>query len=124
MPEYPLLIFPDPALSEREKRHNRGKKLRLPDAVQQARRLEMQFPVLQQAMEKQRLALQDNPLGLQPELALVLETIGSIRDFVKAVDKVQGLEWLGEFEIDDIAPEHGFEDEKDAQKLLRFGTKI
>ncbi|MBU1746196.1 MAG: S8 family peptidase [Chloroflexi bacterium] len=94
-------------------------KPRLPDQVKQAGRLEMQFPVLQQVMEKQRLALQDNPLGLQPELALVLETIGSIENFINAVRRIKGLEWLGEFELDDIAPQYGFEDEHDPQKLLK-----
>jgi len=119
MPEYPLLIFPDPAPSERERRRIIPGRPRLPDAAQQARRLEMQFPVLQRAMERQRLALQDNPLGLQPELALVLETIGPIQNFVKAVKRVEGLEWLGESELDDIAPEHGFEYEQDPKKPLK-----
>jgi hypothetical protein len=70
-------------------------------------------------MERQRLALQDNPLGLQPEQALVLETIGSVDRFMNAIKKVAGLEWLGESESHGIAPEHGFEDERDAQKELK-----
>jgi hypothetical protein len=70
-------------------------------------------------MDRQRIVLQDNSLGLQPEQALVLETIGPIQNFIKAVKKVQGLEWLGEFELDEIAPDHGFNDEKDPQKQLR-----
>ena len=32
--------------------------------------------------------------------------------FVNAIKKVPGLEWLGEFEIEDIAPAYGFKDEK------------
>jgi len=119
MPEYPLLIFPDPTRSGREKRHGGGRQPRLPDAPQQARRLEVQFPILQQAMESQRLALQDNPLGLQPELALVLETVGPIENFVNAVRRIDGLEWLGELELDDIAPRYGFEDERDPQRPLK-----
>jgi len=70
-------------------------------------------------MDRQRLKVQGSSLGLQPEEALVLETIGPIQNFINAVKKVEGLEWLGEFEIDDIAPEHGFEDEKDPQKQLK-----
>ena len=70
-------------------------------------------------MERQRLALQDNPLGLQPEQVLVLETIGVIQDFIKAVRKVEGLEWLGEYELNDISPDHGFEDKKNPDKPLR-----
>ena len=63
-------------------------------------------------MEKRRIALQDNPLGLLPEQALVLETIGSIENFIRAVEKISGLEWLAEYELEDIAPQYGFEDEE------------
>jgi hypothetical protein len=63
--------------------------------------------------------LQNNPLGLQPEQALVLETIGPIERFINAVKNLEGLEWLGEFELDDIVPNYGFEGEKDPQKHLK-----
>lgn len=119
MAEQPLLIFPEPARAERAKRSGGGGKVRPPSAQQQAWRLVPQFQRLQQAMDRQRLALQGSSLGLQPEQALVLETIGPIQNFINAVKKVKGLEWLGEFEIDDIAPEYGFEDEKDPQKQLK-----
>lgn len=119
MSEYPLLIFPEPAYAERAKRYGGGGKFRLPDTRSQARRLTPQLQRLQQAMDRQRLILQNNALGLQPEQVLVLETVGPIQNFINAVQKVEGLEWFGEFEIDDIDPEHGFEDEKDAQKQLK-----
>jgi len=70
-------------------------------------------------MDRQRLTLQNNSLGLQPEQALVLETVGPVQNFINAIKKVGGLEWLGEFELDDIAPEYGFEDEDDPEKLLK-----
>ena len=62
--------------------------------------------------------MRDNTLGIQPEQVLVLETVGPINDFIKAVRKVDGLEWLGEFESDPIDPGDGFEDPKDAEKQL------
>ncbi|MBR9985066.1 MAG: S8 family peptidase [Desulfosarcina sp.] len=49
----------------------------------------------------------------------MIETIGSIENFINAVKKVDGLEWLGEFEVDDIDPEYGFEDAKDPEKKLK-----
>jgi len=119
MAEYPLLIFPEPARADRAKRRGLGGKVRLPDSRRQAERLTPQFERLQQAMDRQRLALQDNPLGLQPEQALVLETIGPIQNFVNAVKKIEGLEWLGESDLDDISPDFGFEDEQDPQKQLK-----
>ena len=119
MPEHPLLVFPDPTHAERTKRQGFGARLRLPDASQQGQRLAPQFQQLQQAMERRRISLQDNPLGIQPEQVLILETIGSIENFVNAVRRVEGLEWLGEFERGDIVPDFGFEDESNPERPLR-----
>ena len=116
--DYPLLVFPEPTHAERDKRGGGGGAVKIPDASQQAERLAPQFQRLQDAMVQKRAALQDNTLGIQPEQVLVLETIGSIDNFVNAVRRVEGLEWLGEFEHDPIDPEYGFEDEQDSQKLL------
>ncbi len=119
MPEYPLLVFPAPTFAEKAKRGGGGGKVRLPVAARQAGRLSPQFFRLSQAMDRHRIQLQGTATGLQPEQALVLETIGSIKDFINAVQKVDGLEWLGESEIDDIDPEHGFEDERKPDKKLK-----
>jgi len=70
-------------------------------------------------MEQRRVALQDNPLGLVPEQVLVIETVDSIQDFVRAVEKIDGLEWLAEYDLDDLPPAHGFEDRSRPDKLLR-----
>lgn len=119
MPEYPLLIFPASTRAERAKRGRPRGSIRLPTAARQVGRLSPQFARLSQAMNRHALQLQGTTTGLQPEQALVLETVGSIQNFIKAVQKIDGLDWLGEFELDGIAPEHGFEDEKDAAKQLK-----
>lgn len=119
MPEYPLLIFPSPSLAKRAKRGGGGGKVRLPVAAKQAERLFPQFVRLSEAMERHRIQLQGNAAGLQPEQVLVLETIGPVQNFINAVQKVEGLNWLGECEIEDIEPEYGFKDEKDPEKRLK-----
>lgn len=119
MPEYPLLIFPEPTSAQKTTRNGFGRPPLLPDGRRQAERLTPLFARLQQAMERQALALRGNSLGLQPEQALVLETIGTVDRFINAINRVPGLEWLGEFEADEIAPEYGFEDEEDPQKQLK-----
>ena len=118
MPELPLLIFPEPTHSERTRRQGFFPRIRLPLAREQADRLAPQFRELQQAMDRRRLLLQENAVGIQPEQVLVLETVGSIDSFVNAIRRIDGLEWLGEFERRDIEPEHGFEDESNATRLL------
>ena len=119
MAELPLLIFPEPTHAERTKRQGFGSSVRRPAAGHQAQRLAPQFQQLERAMEGRRLLLQDSPLGIQPEQVLILETVGSIDNFVNAIRRIEGLEWLGEFEQGDITPDHGFEDESNAEKLLR-----
>ena len=120
MAEHPLLIFPEPEHAERAKgNYHPGSTIRFPSAQTQDQRLTPQFQRLQQAMEQRRLALQDDPIGTQPEQVLVLETVGSIQNFAKAVKWIKGLEWLSELEIDDISPDYGFEYEENPEKSLK-----
>ncbi len=116
---YPLLVFPAPARAGRAKRSGGGGNLKIPDAASQAKRLEPQFQHLQDAMDKQRIALQDNPLGIIPEQVLILETVGRIQDFIRVARKIPGLEWLGEHELADIEPDYGFEDPNKPEKVLK-----
>jgi hypothetical protein len=116
---YPLLVFPRPIPAERAKRGGGPDKINLPRPSDQARRLTPQFQRLQEALDRQSFALQDNPLGLQPEQVLVLETVGSIENFANAIRYVPGLEWLGESELHDIPPAHGFENSENADNDLR-----
>ncbi len=109
MAEHPLLVFPEPATAERARRFGGGGRIRVPDVTQQAERLVPQFTRLQEAMEQKRIALQSHTLGIQPEQVLVLETFGSIENFVNAIRRIEGLEWLGEYEDRAISPEFGFE---------------
>ena len=119
MAEHPLLVFPEPARADRERRTGGGGRPRLPDHSQQAQRLALQFQQLQQAMERKRATLRDNPMGVQPEQVLVLETVGSIDNFITAIRRIDGLDWLGEFELDAIDPDYGFRDESNPEKQLR-----
>ena len=119
MPENPLLIFPNPVHVERTKLRGFGSRPPLPDSGQQADRLAPQFVSLLDAMDRQRIALQDNAFGLQPEQVLVLEVVGSIENFIRITRNIEGLEWQGESELDDIEPAFGFEDESHPDKNLK-----
>lgn len=119
MADLPLLVFPTPARSEKDRRGGGGGKPKLPHHTAQAERLAPQFARLQQAFEERRLALQGNAMGLQPEQVLVLETVGPEINFFNAIRHVEGLEWLGEMSLDEVEPEHGFQDAKDPEKALK-----
>ena len=115
---YPLLVFPRPAHVGRAKRQLGFTRFKRPAPSDQATRLAPQFQRLQDVLERKRLALQDGPLGIQPEQVLVLETIGPVDRFVNAVRKIPGLEWLADGEVRDIKPEHGFSVENNPDKNL------
>ena len=116
--EYPLLIFPRPSSATRAKRTSGGGRFRLPSASRQAERILPQFQRIHDAIEQKRLALRGNPLGIQPEKVLVLETIGSVDNFINAVKHVEGLEWLGESELTNIPPDDDFQDTDSPEKQL------
>lgn len=116
--DYPILVFPAPALAERAKRRGGGGRPRRPGAARQGERLAPQFRRLEEALASRRLALQASSLGIGPEQVLVLVTVGPVANFIRAVERVEGLEWLAEYELDDIAPGDGFEHEKDPEKQL------
>ena len=47
-----------------------------------------------------------------------METVGSIENFANAVKRIDGLEWMGEIELDEIAPDQDFYDEHHPEKKL------
>ena len=119
MPEYPLLFFPSPSIAPRARRGGGRPKLKKPLPSSQARRLDPQFQPLLRSLEQRQASLQDSPLGILPEQTLVLETFGSIDKFVRVIRGIEGLEWLGEIELEDIEPAFGFEDESNPEKALQ-----
>lgn len=119
MPDLPLLVFPTPQRSMRANLTGGGGNLAYPPHRQQADRLAPQFVRLQQALDQKRLTLQGAPGGIEPEQVLVLEIVGAIENFVNAVRRLPTVEWLGEFDLDDLPPAHGFADAKKPSKPLK-----
>ena len=123
MSDFPLLFLPRPSsASKTDRKPFPPSKPRRPDLQRQSERLSPILQSLQEAYERRALELQANMDGIDPEQVLVLETIGSIQAFVKAVRKIKGLSWLGEIEVDDIPSDQDFFDESD--KCFLFGGVI
>ena len=117
--DYPILVFPAPAHADRAKRGGGGGRPKRPGAGRQGERLAPQFERLQAALENRRISLQGSSLGIEPEQVLVLETVGPVANFIRAIEKVEGLEWLAEYEVEDITPGDGFEDANHPEKALK-----
>lgn len=118
MPERPLLLFPTPQPADRTKQKRQFGSVHKPNVTRQGQRLSPMFNQLQAAFEARRVEIQQNTAGIDPEQVLVIETIGSVDNFANAVKRIDGLEWMGELESDEIAPDQDFYDEKNPEKEL------
>lgn len=116
--DYPILLFPKPAYADRAKRYGGGGELIRPEAHEQGERLTPEFQRLQDALDRRRITIQDSSQGIEPEMVLVLEVVGTIEEFFRAVEKVQGLEWLSEYALEDINPINGFQDSRGSNRRL------
>lgn len=96
--ELPLLLFPTSTISEKDKRRPPWPRLHVPTHDRQRERLTPKFNALQNNFERQRLQLQRDDPGEDPELVLVFETVGPVEGFLGAVRRTAGLEWLLESE--------------------------
>jgi len=106
--DFPLLLFPAPTSADRNPGTGRGTPFVRPGIGRQRARIAPKLSVLAQAWADRRLTLQQVAPAENPELVLVLETVGDVKDFAKAVTKVPGLEWLTEWVEEEIAPDEDF----------------
>ncbi len=114
MAERPLLLFPQPEVASRSKPRSFRGKVHLPSPDRQGVRLTPMFNQLQSAF----VEVQQTAAGADPEQVLVIETIGGIDHFANAVKRIDGFEWMGEMEVDEIAPDEDFFIESRPEKEL------
>src|SRR5690606_34110005 len=104
----PLLVFPQAKRIEPPKRDGSPvSQPHFPGHGRQVERLGPQLTALQQDFERYKASVSGSVAGLEPETVLVIEIAGSVADFRQAVEAI-GLEWMGEWDIDDIEPDEDF----------------
>lgn len=118
MSERPIILFPEPQLADREKRNNHMPIVTKPTFGRQYNRLQPSFKVLKEAFEKKRVQIQNAPVGMNPEYALVFEVVDSVNNFYTAVNKSEGLEWLFDKESFEIEPDDDFYYDKNRTENL------
>lgn len=104
MPDLPALPLAPPAVRERSTRPAPRPTLRGPGRDRQATRLETNFERLSRAFDAQRVRA-DDPAAHEPDLVLVLEIAGELNEFVRALNRVPGLEFLAEQIEDEVEPD-------------------
>jgi hypothetical protein len=108
MPELPALPLAPPTVRDRATRSGPRPKLHGPGAGRQATRLDPTFTRLTQAFDAQRVTAEDDAAAHEPDLVLVLEIAGELNEFVKALQRVPGLEFLAEQIEDEVDPDDDF----------------
>lgn len=106
---YPLLFFPEPMPLQKSPGNSFPPKIpHFPSHDRQKERLAPLFETLRRSFEAQRVSVQNAPAGIDPEQVLIFETVGNAESFLTAIRNTEGLEWMGEIELDDIQPSEDF----------------
>ena len=103
MAERPLLILPTPEPIVLPPGPRGGGEIRKPPRDVQAGRFQPSFQRLRRVLDGNAagaMELRDDPSSLAPERVIVFEIAGSVGNFVKAVTRVPGLEFMGELETE------------------------
>lgn len=105
----PLLVFPKArSIPPPEGKPFIPSKPHLPSHVMQAQRLKGQLTDLQEEFTRYKASVSGAVAGLAPEAVIVIEIAGSVDGFRTAVEATEGLEWLGEWDVEDIEPDDNF----------------
>ena len=96
MAELPPLPLGGPVVGTRTPGSPYRPTLKGPGAPTQRSRLQPAFDRLTTTFEAQRLSVTDDAAALEPEQVLVLEVAGELTDFIRAVQKIEGFEFLAE----------------------------
>ena len=107
MPELPLLPLPSPNAVTPPKGSGGGAKIRIPPKGRQTDRFGPTFDRLQSVLARAdgEIELRDDPSALAPERVIVFEIGGTVTDFLKALSRIPGLEFMAEYETDFAADE-------------------
>lgn len=110
--DYPLLLLPRPTDAGPKNKGSGPTTLHLPSRQRQVERLAPAFEELGRAIASDVTSLRASAYATAPECVVVFETAGPVEGFVSAV-RATGLDWLGEFDEDDIPPDDDFFDPAD-----------
>ncbi|HEV2293558.1 MAG TPA: S8 family peptidase [Tepidisphaeraceae bacterium] len=109
MNDRPLLLLPRATEANRPVRGSSIPNVHWPSGRRQGERLAPAFEELRHALASEATSLHATAYATAPERVVVFETVGPVDGFITAV-KATGLDWLGEFDEDDIPPDDDFFD--------------
>ena len=104
----PIIVFPRPEGIPLQRKRSFVDRPHVPSFARQQERLDQKLMDLRNAFNANRAALRVEATGVMPEEVLVFQTVGTIREFQNAVRNMAGLEWLAEWDSDEIEPDEDF----------------
>jgi hypothetical protein len=107
VPERPLLRLPTPNPVALPRGGGGGAPIRFPSKRRQRDQFDPLFSRLRSVLSKRdgAVTLRDDPSSLAPDRVIVFEIAGTIQNFLKAVARIEGLEFMAEYEADFVADE-------------------
>ena len=107
MPLRPLLRLPPPNPVPVPKSGRGGARIRFPSKKRQTDQFGPVFDRLRSVLERDGagVVLRDDPSSLAPDRVIVFEIASTVENFLKAVARIQGLEFMAEYEAEFSADE-------------------
>jgi hypothetical protein len=108
MPERPLLLFPEPIRVGRSQRNGGQSRVSFPSHQRQVNRIGPRIDSIETMFRNRSIELRDDPTGAEPEDVLVLETVGTVAEFSRAVSRIDGMAWMIDIDVQDIPQDTDF----------------
>ena len=101
----PLLQLPAPNTSTLPSGPRGGEDIRFPSRGRQSDRLGPMFNRLRSVLDRDNAAVEmrADPSSLAPERVIVFEIAGTVADFLKAVGRIRGFEFMAEYESEFVS---------------------
>lgn len=104
----PYLVFPGYTSGKRRSLNSFVSKINTPSRDKQSQKFNGPMRELQRTVRSRLATIQQETEGINPEMVLVLETVGSIENFYTAVKNTDGFSWLVEHIGDEIKEDENF----------------
>ncbi len=115
----PLLLFPNPTPVRREAGQSSPPSIHVPNHARQRERLGPRFNNIQVAFDERRLEIQGDVPNDDPDLVVVFETVGAVSDFIRAAERIPGMEWLFGTSEAQFDADEDFYDRQNVEKPIK-----
>jgi len=118
MPERPILVFPTPEPSIREKKRHPHPSITIPTHDRLIVRQRPKFATLVRGFREGLFDVRQTATGLEPEKALVIEINGEIANFFRLCEQTDGFDFIADINLEEIVEDPDYPDTKKGKLIL------